>query len=439
MGVTPVKMPQLGESVTEGTVDRWLKHEGDYVRRDEPLVEVVTDKVNAEVPSPFEGTLRTIDIQEGTTVPIGATIAQMEVEGLGIPSTPVVERPRPQPARAEPVPAPSREGVATATVASGVAPEAGAAQNGPRPRWSPAVRRLAEEHDLDLTRIAGSGHNGRVTRDDVLAVIAASTGSATSAPPPAPVPAPPEPAVAREPAAVREPGEREELLRHNTMRRSIAQRMVHSVVTAPQAWTVVEVDMTAIVRYRQSQRASFRERHGVSLTYLPFVVQALSESLQSNPLLNAEWTDDAVLVKHYLNLGIAVAIEGGLIVPVIRDADRLGLTDLALAIADLATRARTKKLRPEEVRDGTFTLNNTGANGSVLSRPILNEPQTGILTTEAVVKRPVVVEGDAIAVRDMMNLCLTFDHRVIDGGAAGDFMNDMKARLERWSPADIRL
>ena len=439
MGVTPVKMPQLGESVTEGTVDRWLKHEGDYVRRDEPLVEVVTDKVNAEVPSPFEGTLRTIDIQEGTTVPIGATIAQMEVEGLGIPSTPVVERPRPQPARAEPVPAPSREGVATATVASGVAPEAGAAQNGPRPRWSPAVRRLAEEHDLDLTRIAGSGHNGRVTRDDVLAVIAAGTGSATSAPPPAPVPAPPEPAVAREPAAVREPGEREELLRHNTMRRSIAQRMVHSVVTAPQAWTVVEVDMTAIVRYRQSQRASFRERHGVSLTYLPFVVQALSESLQSNPLLNAEWTDDAVLVKHYLNLGIAVAIEGGLIVPVIRDADRLGLTDLALAIADLATRARTKKLRPEEVRDGTFTLNNTGANGSVLSRPILNEPQTGILTTEAVVKRPVVVEGDAIAVRDMMNLCLTFDHRVIDGGAAGDFMNDMKARLERWSPADIRL
>ncbi len=439
MGVTPVKMPQLGESVTEGTVDRWLKHEGDYVRRDEPLVEVVTDKVNAEVPSPFEGTLRTIDIQEGTTVPIGATIAQMEVEGLGIPSTPVVERPRPQPARAEPVPAPSREGVATATVASGIAPEAGAAQNGPRPRWSPAVRRLAEEHDLDLTRIAGSGHNGRVTRDDVLAVIAAGTGSATSAPPPAPVPAPPEPAVAREPAAVREPGEREELLRHNTMRRSIAQRMVHSVVTAPQAWTVVEVDMTAIVRYRQSQRASFRERHGVSLTYLPFVVQALSESLQSNPLLNAEWTDDAVLVKHYLNLGIAVAIEGGLIVPVIRDADRLGLTDLALAIADLATRARTKKLRPEEVRDGTFTLNNTGANGSVLSRPILNEPQTGILTTEAVVKRPVVVEGDAIAVRDMMNLCLTFDHRVIDGGAAGDFMNDMKARLERWTPADIRL
>ena len=439
MGVTPVKMPQLGESVTEGTVDRWLKHEGDYVRRDEPLVEVVTDKVNAEVPSPFEGTLHTIDIQEGTTVPIGATIAQMEVEGLGIPSTPVVERPRPQPARAEPVPAPSREGVATATVASGIAPEAGAAQNGPRPRWSPAVRRLAEEHDLDLTRIAGSGHNGRVTRDDVLAVIAAGTGSATSAPPPAPVPAPPEPAVAREPAAVREPGEREELLRHNTMRRSIAQRMVHSVVTAPQAWTVVEVDMTAIVRYRQSQRASFRERHGVSLTYLPFVVQALSESLQSNPLLNAEWTDDAVLVKHYLNLGIAVAIEGGLIVPVIRDADRLGLTDLALAIADLATRARTKKLRPEEVRDGTFTLNNTGANGSVLSRPILNEPQTGILTTEAVVKRPVVVEGDAIAVRDMMNLCLTFDHRVIDGGAAGDFMNDMKARLERWTPADIRL
>jgi 2-oxoisovalerate dehydrogenase E2 component (dihydrolipoyl transacylase) len=434
MGVTPVKMPQLGESVTEGTVDRWLKHEGDYVRLDEPLVEVVTDKVNAEVPSPFEGTLRTIDIQEGTTVPIGATIAQIEVEGVGASSPPVAERSESEPTRIQP--APEREPVATAAAGRAATPGSPAAPNGPRPRWSPAVRRLAAEHDLDLTRIAGSGHNGRVTRDDVLAVIAAGAAPATTARPAAESAAAP---AAREPAVAREPGEREELIRHNTMRRSIAERMVHSVVTAPQAWTVVEVDMTAIVRYREAQRASFRERHGVSLTYLPFVIQALSDSLQANPLLNAEWTDDAILVKHYLNLGIAVAIEGGLIVPVIRDADRLGLTDLALAIADLATRARTKKLRPEEVRDGTFTLNNTGANGSVLSRPILNEPQTGILTTEAVVKRPVVVEGDAIAIRHMMNLCLTFDHRVIDGGAAGDFINDMKARLERWTPADIRL
>lgn len=430
MGVTPVKMPQLGESVTEGTVDRWLKHEGDYVRRDEPLVEVVTDKVNAEVPSPFEGTLRRIDIQEGTTVPIGATIAQIEVEGASLPAEPQPEAapaPAPAPARAEKAPAPEPVTARAARVGVVEAPSEG---NGPRPRWSPAVRRLAEEHDLDLTRIAGSGHNGRVTRDDVLAVIAA--GSDTTAPPLAAAAAP-------EPAPAREAGEREELIRHNAMRRAIAERMVHSVVTAPQAWSMVEVDMTPIVRYRESQRASFRERHGVSLTYLPFVVQVLSDSLERNPLLNAEWTDDAILVKHYLNLGIAVAIEGGLIVPVIRDAGRLGLTDLALTIADLATRARTKKLRPEEVRDGTFTLNNTGANGSVLSRPILNEPQTGILTTEAIVKRPVVVEGDAIAIRHMMNLCLTFDHRVIDGGAAGDFMNDMKARLERWTPADIRL
>lgn len=429
MGVTPVKMPQLGESVTEGTVDRWLKHEGDYVRRDEPLVEVVTDKVNAEVPSPFEGTLRKIDIQEGTTVPIGATIAQMEVEGATVPAAPEPE-PAPVPAPATEDPAPAPEPAAPGPPRADVA-EAPASDNGPRPRWSPAVRRLAEEHDLDLTRIAGSGHNGRVTRDDVLAVIAAGSAPTRGSQP--------APAARREPAPAREPGEREELIRHNAMRRSIAERMVHSVVTAPQAWTIVEVDMTSIVRYREGQRASFRERHGVSLTYLPFVVQALVDSLQRNPLLNAEWTDEGILVKHFVNLGIAVAMEGGLIVPVIRDADRLGLTDLALTIADLATRARTKKLRPEEVRDGTFTLNNTGANGSVLSRPILNEPQTGILTTEAIVKRPVVVEGDAIAVRHRMNLCLTFDHRVIDGGAAGDFMNDMKARLEGWTPADIRL
>lgn len=415
MGVTPVKMPQLGESVTEGTVDRWLKHEGDYVHLDEPLVEVVTDKVNAEVPSPFEGRLSKIDIEEGTTVPIGATIAQIEVEGAGVAAAPA----------AEPLPAAPPPAASPATAPPPV-DRVPAVHNGPRPRWSPAVRRLAEEHDLDLTRIAGSGHNGRVTRDDVLAVIASGPSPAAAVVPPAPRPP-------------REAGEREEAIPHNTVRRTIAARMVHSVVAAPQAWTVVEVDMTPIVRYREAQRQSFRERHGVSLTYLPFVIQALADSLQQNPLLNAEWTEDAIVVKHYLNLGIAVAMEGGLIVPVIRDADRLGLTDLALAIADLAGRARSKKLRPEEVRDGTFTLNNTGANGSVLSRPILNEPQTGILTTEAIVKRPVVVEGDAIAVRHLMNLCLTFDHRVIDGGAAGDFMNDMKARLERWTPADIRL
>jgi pyruvate/2-oxoglutarate dehydrogenase complex dihydrolipoamide acyltransferase (E2) component len=265
-------------------------------------------------------------------------------------------------------------------------------------------------------------------------VIAAGPSVATAT-----APAPSAPAPAQETAPPRAAGEREDLIRHHAMRRSIAERMVHSVVTAPQAWTVVEVDMTAIARYRETQRASFKERHGVSLTYLPFVIQALASSLEQNPLLNSEWTDDGVLVKHYLNLGIAVAMEGGLIVPVILDADRLGLTDLALHVADLANRARTKKLRPEEVRNGTFTLNNTGANGSVISRPILNEPQAGILTTEAIVKRPVVVEGDAIAVRHMMNLCLTFDHRVIDGGAAGDFMNDMKARLEGWTPADIKL
>ncbi len=431
MGVTPVKMPQLGESVTEGTVDRWLKHEGDYVRRDEPLVEVVTDKVNAEVPSPLEGTLRRIDIQEGTTVPIGATIAQIEVEGANVPAEP---EPVPMGASAGAESTPAAEAAPAPAAKEGEAgvAEAPAGADGPRPRWSPAVRRLAEEHDLDLTRIAGSGHNGRVTRDDVLAVIASGAGTASRAPQTARAPE-------REPAPAREPGEREELIRHNAMRRSIAERMVHSVVTAPQAWTMVEVDMTPIVRYRETQRASFRERHGVSLTYLPFVIQALAGSLEQNRLLNAEWTDEGILVKRYLNLGIAVAMEGGLIVPVIRDADRLGMTDLALAIADFATRARSKKLRPEEVRDGTFTLNNTGANGSVLSRPILNMPQTGILTTEAIVKRPVVVEGDAIAVRHLMNLCLTFDHRVIDGGAAGDFMNDMKARLERWTPADIRL
>jgi pyruvate/2-oxoglutarate dehydrogenase complex dihydrolipoamide acyltransferase (E2) component len=262
------------------------------------------------------------------------------------------------------------------------------------------VRRLAQEHHLDLTTIVGSGLGGRITRDDVLAVVNGEAPAAAAAAPSEPaqaVPAATPPAPAPVPV-----GEREELLRHNTMRRSIAERMVHSVVTAPQAWTMVEVDVTELVRYRETQKAS-------------------------------------IIYRKPYNIGIAVALDWGLIVPVIKNANDLSLSGLTKSLNDLAERARAKRLKPEEVRDGTFTLNNTGANGSILSRPILNEPQTGILTTEAIVRRPVVVGDDAIAVRHIMNLCLTFDHRVIDGGAAGDFMNTMKRRLERWTPGDLRI
>jgi 2-oxoisovalerate dehydrogenase E2 component (dihydrolipoyl transacylase) len=233
-------------------------------------------------------------------------------------------------------------------------------------------------------------------------------------------------------------GAREELVRITAMRRSIAEHMTRSVATSPHAWTMREVDVTELVRYREAEKEGFRQRSGVPLTYLPFVAQVLCDALKEFPYLNSSWTDDGILLKRYLNIGIAVAIPDGLIVPVIRDADRLGFTDLARAISDVAQRARNRQLKPEEVRDGTFTLNNTGSTGSVASQPIINQPQAAILTTESIMRRPVVI-GEGVAIRQMMNMCMSFDHRIIDGETAGGFMGFIKERLEGWSPASIRL
>jgi 2-oxoisovalerate dehydrogenase E2 component (dihydrolipoyl transacylase) len=425
MGVAPIKMPQLGESVTEGTVDRWLKKEGDHIKRDEPLVEVVTDKVNAEIPSPFEGTLVKISVAEGVTIPIGTELAIMEVPGLD--SEPAASAPAAAAAApAASAPAPS------APPPAAVAAEAPAAEAG-RTRLSPAVRRLVDEHGVDPAQIRGSGAGGRVTRDDVLAYVAerqAATAAAAAAPP---VPtAPPRP------APVAADGAREELVRLSVMRRSIAEHMTRSLATSPHAWTLQEVDVTELVRYREAEKEGFRQRNGTALTYLPFVAQVLCDALHEFPFLNSSWTDDGIVLKRYVNLGIAVAIPDGLIVPVVRDADRLGFADLARAINDLAERARSKQLKPDEVQGGTFTLNNTGATGSVASQPIINQPQAAIVTTESIMRRPVVI-GDGIAIRHMMNMCLSFDHRIIDGMTAGQFLNFIKARLESWTPAAIRI
>jgi 2-oxoisovalerate dehydrogenase E2 component (dihydrolipoyl transacylase) len=233
-------------------------------------------------------------------------------------------------------------------------------------------------------------------------------------------------------------GAREELMKLSAMRRSIAEHMVRSVATSPHAWTLQEVDVTNLVRYRDIEKESFKARHGVALTYLPFVVQIVCEVIKQFPWLNSSWTDDGVLLKHYINMGIAVSIPDGLIVPVLKDADKRGFTDLVRDLNDLIERARNKQLKPDDVHGGTFTLNNTGATGSVASQPILNQPQAAILTTEAIVKRPVVI-NDAIAVRHMMNMCLTFDHRIIDGMMAGQFLGTIKKRLEDWTPGSIRL
>jgi len=413
MGVAPIKMPQLGESVTEGTVDKWLKKEGDYVRRDEPLVEVVTDKVNAEIPSPFEGKLVRITVVEGATVAIGTEIAQIEVQDL------IVEAPVPAAAASAPAPTEAAEPPVAGSVPASVQ----------RPRFSPAVRRLAEENGIDPSLIRGSGEGGRVTRDDVLAFLE-GRGAAASAPAEAATPPAPAPAAAD--------GAGEELVKLSVMRRSIAEHMSRSLATSPHAWTMQEVDVTELVRYREAEKEGFRDRHGLSLTYLPFVIQVLCDALREFPYLNSTWTDDGIVLKKYLHVGVAVAIPDGLIVPVIRDADRLGLIDLVRAVNDLAQRARSKQLKPEEVQGGTFTLNNTGATGSVASQPIINQPQAAILTTESIVKRPVVI-GDGIAVRHIMNMCLSFDHRIVDGILSGQFLGSIKRRLEGWSAASIRI
>jgi 2-oxoisovalerate dehydrogenase E2 component (dihydrolipoyl transacylase) len=429
MGLAQIKMPQLGESVTEGTVDKWLKHEGDFVKRDEPLVEVVTDKVNAEIPSPFEGKLVKISVTAGETVRVGEVIGQIEVAGSvaagAAPDKPAREAGA---APTERPPAPAG-GPAPGTAALAAPNEDGGAE---RARLSPAVRKLAAEHGIDAGSLRGSGMGGRVTRDDVLAAVGGAATAAPAAPaaPPAPAPA------TRTPAKI--DGTREELVKLSVMRRSIAEHMVRSLATSPHAWTLQEVDVTNLVRYRDAEKESFKARHGAALTYLPFVVQIVCDVIKQYPWLNSTWTDDGVVLKRYINMGIAVSIPDGLIVPVLKDADQRGFTDLVSALNDLIERARTKKLKPEDVQGGTFTFNNTGATGSVASQPIINQPQAAILTTEAIVKRPVVI-ADAIAVRYIMNICLSFDHRIVDGMMAGQFLGAIKKRLEEWTPGSIRL
>jgi len=424
VGLAQIKMPQLGESVTEGTVDHWLKHEGDFVKRDEPLVEVVTDKVNAEIPSPFEGTLVKISAGEGETVRVGAVIGQIEVAGAGTPAPPAARETGVADTKVPPEPA---AGPPPATPAQPARREDG---NGERAKLSPAVRKLAAEHGIDAASLRGSGMGGRVTRDDVLAAV-------ESSPAPAAAPAT-KPSAPAAPKGAPVDGTREELVKLSVMRKSIAEHMVRSLATSPHAWTLQEVDVTNLVRYRDAEKESFKARHGAALTYLPFVVQIVCDVIKQYPWLNSTWTDEGVVLKRYINMGIAVSIPDGLIVPVLKDADQRGFTDLVRALNDLIERARTKQLKPDDVHGGTFTLNNTGATGSVASQPIINQPQAAILTTESIVKRPVVI-NDAIAVRQMMNMCLTFDHRIVDGMMAGQFLSAVKKRLEEWTPGSIQL
>ena len=429
-----IELPQVGESVTEGTITQWLKQVGDRVEKYDVIAEVLTDKVSMELPAPAAGVLTEILVDEGQTVPMGAPIAAIRTESEAETDSPPVDR---QPTVASDQPPPSesidRTGVLLKDVApvgptgSGAIESAAVSQaaqpppsvakpDGKRRRYSPAVTRLAEQHGVDLTQVSGSGINGRITRKDVLAFI-----ETTAQPQVAPA--------ADTPTAAPAGGADEERVPLSAVRRMIAANMVRSASEIPAAWSITEVDVSGLVRRREAVKDAFHQREGVNITYLAFVVKAVAQSLKENPLLNSSWDGDAILLKKRVNIGIAVAAPDGLVVPVIRDADTLSVAGIAKRVADLTQRARQGRLSVTDVQFGTFTLNNTGALGSVASQPIINHPQAAILTTEAIVKRPVVV-GDAIAIRSMMNICLTFDHRIMDGAEASAFTNAVKRRLE---------
>ncbi len=442
---TTITMPRLGESVTEGTIGAWLKAIGDRVEKYEPLVEVVTDKVNAEIPSPVAGVLVEILIEPETTVPVGAAvcrIAEMGAAGSAIelpPKTlPQLDDLSAEQANGHPTIRP--ETVLATMRRGGDIPDEVTVLRG---RSSPVVRRIGEEHGIDIARVTGTGIGGRVTKRDILAHLAASSSVADRSGPAglaiAPSPeTPPIPAAPSETAMAPAPeGERrpvpispgDEVVPLTPMRRMIAEHMVRSKRTAPHVTVVMEVDMTNVVAYRAARREVFRQREGVELTYLPFAIKAVTLALRDHPRLNAVWDEERIIQRRAINIGVAVALPDGLIVPVISNADRLSLTGLTHAVAELAIRARDGMLTPDEVAGGTFTVNNPGTFGSVVSTPILVQPQAAILSTEAIVKRPVVID-DMIAIRSIMNLSLSIDHRVLDGLAAARFLQTVKGWLE---------
>lgn len=414
MAVEVVQMPQLGESVTEGTIGQWLKKVGDSVEKYESLLEVLTDKVNAEVPAPITGKVTKLLVEEGATVPIGTPICEIEVEGGGsgeVEEAPLTE---PEPAQVQEAPA------ATATPSEG------------RGRYSPAVRRLAEEHGIDPGSVSGTGAHGRVTRNDILKEAEAQPESKPARPAPTSTPKVAEPAMAVASApAVIEDGDTVEPL--SSVRRVIAERMVRSKQTVPHAWLMVEVDVTGLVALRNRLKEEFKAREGVSLTYLPFMLRATVEGLRSVPEMNRQWNGDSIVQKRRINIGMAAATDRGLIVPVIKDADQKNIVGLAKATQDLVNRSRAGRLTMHDLSGGTFTVDNTGAVGTVLTYPVINAPEAGIVTMESIVKRPVVV-GDMIAVRSMVNICLSFDHRVVDGAEAGRFLAVVKRHLESIGP-----
>ena len=468
---TKITMPQLGESVAEGTIGRWLKQEGDMVKRDESLVEIVTDKVTAELPSPVSGRLSKILVGDDQTVKVGVEIAEIDdgADGSGAAGGPAATGATAgaSSSTSTPVAPAGMEtsgngfGGAVTTEAPQSAPVASANGNGyangagssngaatlaaPRAtataeKVSPLARRMAQEHQIDLAAVPGTGEGGRVRKEDIMAYVAQRGQTqpvATTMPAPqtAPVPAA-SPAVAPvvPVAPVTPASEGDQVITPTPARRAIAEHMVRSKHTSPHATTLVEVDMTNLGRWLDSHKDDFKRREGYGISFQTFAIKATVEALKQFPYMNASWTEDnKILLRRQIHIGVSIALPNNLIVPVIRNADTLSLAGIARAVSDLVSRARSNRLMPADAQGGTFTVNNPGVFGTLISMAIINQPNAGILTMDAVEKRPVVID-DAIAIRQMMYMSLSFDHRIVDGMIAAQFLGAIKRRLETWGP-----
>ena len=446
--MTSIQMPQLGETIIEGTILKWLKAEGETVERDEPLFEISTDKVDTEVPSPVAGTVTKILVGEGETVPVGTELAEVSTgNGAGEPAAAASSAAPAVVAASDAAPAAapaSSEPTTPATTPQAPVTPAAATDRGPRSRiLSPLVRKLAQEHGLDLSSIAGTGAGGRITKADVMQAV--SNGAGTAAPAPGPSPAPaqapaPAPAPAAPVAAPPSVGEAATggvttaPLSH--IRKAIATHMLASVNETARAWTMVEVNVEHLVRLREDVKDAFLATHGVKLTYLPFAVRATVDALNAYPQVNSRIEGENVVTPRAVHMGIAVSYDAGLIVPVVKNADAMNSVGIARAVADLAARARAHQLKPDEVQGATFTITNPGPYGSLLSVPIINQPNVGILSLDGIQRRPVVLEGDAIAVRSMVYISMSWDHRLIDGEIATRFLARVKQNLEGWDFAE---
>jgi 2-oxoisovalerate dehydrogenase E2 component (dihydrolipoyl transacylase) len=426
---TEFKMPQLGETVVEGTVARWLKQEGETVDSYEPLLEVETDKVTSEVPSPVSGVILQILVPQGETVSVGTLLCL-----IGQPGETAAPEPTSEPKPAAPAEANGQDGPAN------VVSRRRARRDGPP--VTPVVARLAAEHNIDLSRVPGTGRGGRISKKDILAYLEQQQAAAPASKPepgPAPIETPDEeiiprrtPAAAPAPPPVSHPGQ---LVPLSGMRQAIAEHMIRSKQTSAHVTTLMEADCSRIWAYRAQHQAEFLGQTGLKLTFTPFFIAATVKALQAVPVVNSRWTDAGIQLIPHINLGIAVALDEGLIVPVIKEADTLNLTGLQRVLADLANRARLNQLKPDEVQGGTFTITNHGMGGSLLATPIINQPQAGILGVGAIEKRVVVITRDGldtIAIKPMCYLTLTFDHRLLDGATADRFLAIVKREIEGW-------